>query len=228
LQALSSAVVTRAAPQGEPDAGREAWEAREDEGRTRASVAQKSLRREAAKRRELEKRLAQSLEREKAAGETLRVISRSPTDVQPAFDAILRSAVQLSGALMGGIYRFDGELIHLTGVYGIGSEAMALHARGFPRPPDRGFLAARAILERRAMQMPDALEDPEFQGKEFARAAGWRSSLSVPMLRDGQPIGAISVARAGPGPVPETIVALLRTFADQAVIAIARSACSGS
>jgi GAF domain-containing protein len=155
-----------------------------------------------------------------STSEILRVISQSPTDVQPVFDTILRSAVQLSGALMGGIYQFDGELMHLTGVYGIRSETVALHARDFPRPPDRGFVAGRAILDRRATQMPDALEDAEFQGKEFARAAGWRSSLSVPMLRDGRPIGAISVTRAEPGLVPEAIVALLRTFADQAVIAI--------
>jgi GAF domain-containing protein/anti-sigma regulatory factor (Ser/Thr protein kinase) len=155
-----------------------------------------------------------------ATGEILRVISSSPTDVQPVFDTILRSAVQLSGALMGGIYRFDGELMHLAGLYGTRSEAVPLHARDFPRPPDRGFVAARAILERSATQMPDALGNPEFQGKEFARAAGWRSSLAVPMLRDGQPIGAISVARAESGLVPETIVALLRTFADQAVIAV--------
>jgi GAF domain-containing protein len=155
-----------------------------------------------------------------ATSEILRVISSSPTDVQPVFDAILRSAVELSGALMGGIYRFDGELIHLAGLFGTRSEAVPLHTPDFPRPPDRGFLAARAILERRATQMPDVQEDPEFQGKEFARAAGFRSSLSVPMLRDGQPIGAITVARGEPGLVPETIVALLRTFADQAVIAI--------
>ncbi len=155
-----------------------------------------------------------------ATSEILRVISRSPTDVQPVFDAILRSAVQLSGALMGGIYRFDGELIHLVGLFGTRSEAVPLHTPDFPRPPDRGFLAARAILERRATQMPDVQEDPEFQGKEFARAAGFHSSLSVPMLRDGQPIGAITVARAEPGLVPESIVALLRTFADQAVIAV--------
>ena len=155
-----------------------------------------------------------------ATSEILRVISGSPTDVQPVFDAILRSAVQLSGALQGGIYRFDGELIHLTGSYGARSEAVPLHAQNFPRRPDRGFGGARAILERRAIQIPDVLEDTEFQGKEFARAAGFRSTLSVPMLRDGQPIGAITVARAESGLVPETIVALLRTFADQAVIAI--------
>jgi hypothetical protein len=190
-------------------------------------VARKSLKNERSRVRQLQKRLWEALKREAeareqqtATSEILRAISRSPTDVQPVFDTIVRSAVQLSGALMGGIYRFDGELIHLAGVYGMRSEAVPLHARDFPRPPDRGFLAARAILERRATQMPDVLKDSEFQGKEFARVAGWRSSLSVPMLRDGQPIGAISVARAEPGLVPEAIVALFRTFADQAVIAV--------
>ena len=145
----------------------------------------------------LRRALRDTLDHQTATSEILRVISQSPTDEQPVFDTILRSAVQLSGALQGGIYRFDGELIHLMSVFGLRSEAVALHAQDFPRPPDRGFLAARAILERRPTQMPDALQDAEFQGKEFARVAGWRSALSVPMLRDGQPIGAISVARAG-------------------------------
>src|SRR5207247_9699846 len=79
-----------------------------------------------------------------ATSEILKVISGSPTDVQPVFDAILRSAVQLSGALMGSIYRFDGELMHLAGLYGVRSEAVPLLARDFPRLPDRGFVGGRA------------------------------------------------------------------------------------
>src|ERR1700730_6139805 len=187
------------------------------------TVARKSPKSEdSARVRDLQKRLAESLEREKATGEllqektrasieateqqratseTLRVISSSRPDVQPVFATILRSAVQVSGALMGGIYRFDGELIHLAGIYGTRPEAVQGHAEGFPRLPDRGLLASRAVLERNETHMPAALADPEFQWKEFAQAAGWRSSLSVPMLRDGQPIGAISVARGEPGPV---------------------------
>src|SRR4029077_12249510 len=94
------------------------------------------------------------------------------------------------------------------------------HAEGFPRLPDRGLLAARAILEWTSTPMLHVLSDPVFQWKEFAQGAGWRSPLSVPMLRDGQPIGAISVARGEPGPFPARIVILLETFADQAVIAI--------
>jgi GAF domain-containing protein len=161
-----------------------------------------------------------ALEQQTATAEVLRVISRSPTDLQPVFDGILRSAVQLSGARMGGIYRFDGELMHLVGLDGATPEAAELHARRFARTPDRGFVAGRAILERGVAQMPDALSDPEFESKDFARAAGWRSSVSVPMLRDGAPIGAISVARTEIGLFSASVVGLLQTFADQAVIAI--------
>jgi two-component system, NtrC family, sensor kinase len=164
--------------------------------------------------------LARVLDQQAATAEILRVISNSPTDLEPVFGAILRSAIQLSGALVGGIYRFEGGLIHLSGLHGLTPEAVRIHAQQFPQPPTRGLVAGRAILDGTLSQMPDALEDLEFQGKEFARAGGWRSSVSVPMLRNGRPIGAISVARAEPGLFPDTIVLLLQTFADQAVIAI--------
>ena len=169
---------------------------------------------------ELERDLTEALEQQTATREILRVISSSPTDLQPVFNSILRSAVQLSDARMGGIYRFDGELIHLAGIDGATPDAAELHARRFPRTPDRGFVVGRAILERGAAQMPDALSDPEFESKDFARAAGWRSSVSVPMLRGGVPIGAVSVARTDIGPFSASVVGLLQTFADQAVIAI--------
>ena len=81
-------------------------------------------------------------------------------------------------------------------------------------------MAARAILDRRTVALPDAFADAAFEHKEFARSAGWRSSLSVPMLHEGQAIGAISVARAESGAFPVSIVAVLEAFAAQAVIAI--------
>ena len=165
--------------------------------------------------------VTEALEQQTATAEILRVISSSPTDVQPVFDAITQSAVRLSGALMGGVYRFDGELLHLVGSFGVNPEALALHASRFPTRPSRDIFAGRALLDRAMVQVPDVLQDPEYErGQEFARAAGFRSAISVLMLREGTPIGAISVVKAIPGPFSESQIALLKTFADQAVIAI--------
>src|SRR5262249_53634162 len=190
--------------------------------------------REGGKVRDLEKRLAEALaqlqetsrelaesrDQQIATSEILRVISSSPSALQLVFATILRAALRLSGSLMGGIYRFDGELISLACLDGLSPAAAEVHAQSFPCAPQRGLLAARAMLERRVVQMPDAFADVEFEHKAFARAAGWRSSVSVPMLHEGAAIGAISVARKEVGPLPEATVALLQTFADQAVIAV--------
>src|SRR5262245_34889579 len=84
------------------------------------------------KPRDLEKRLAAALEQQMATSEILRVISSSPTDVQPVFATILRRAVQLSGALRGGVFHFDGELLHLVAHHIQPPEALASLERTYP------------------------------------------------------------------------------------------------
>src|SRR4029453_4940974 len=156
-----------------------------------------------------------------ATSEILRVISSSPTDVQPVFDTIAASALRLCNARWGAVTRFRGKLMELVSPHGlidpIGIEALR---QAFPRPPSRAGATDRAILTRATAHVPDVREDPEYQWHELARAAGYRSQLSVPMLREGQPVGAITVAGASPGAFSDRQVALLKTFADQAVIAI--------
>jgi GAF domain-containing protein len=172
--------------------------------------------------KELEARnrdLTVALEQQTATSEILRVISQSPTDVQPVFDTIMQSAVRLCGARIGVLYRFDGELLHLAAHHNLGPDVLATLLRLYPMRPNRETASGRAILGRAVAELPDALADPEYR-HEIAIAGDWRSMLAVPMLREGEPIGTIVINRSEPGAFPESQIALLQTFADQAVIAI--------
>jgi len=173
--------------------------------------------------KELEARnrdLTEALEQQTATSEILRVISSSQTDVQPVFDTIVRSAVKLCDGLFSALFRFDGELLHFVSQYNFTPEALESERRVFPAPPNRGQGAARAILERAVVHIPDVDADLEYRQHAVARAIGFRSGLFVPMLREGAPVGVIMVARAAPGPFSDSEIELLKTFADQAVIAI--------
>jgi two-component system, NtrC family, sensor kinase len=164
--------------------------------------------------------LTESLEQQTATGEILDVISRSPTDLQPVFDAIAERAVRLCDALFGSVYRFDGELIHMVADSNYPLEALEASRQLFPARAGRGLFTGRAILERAVVHVPDIERDPEYDPHPLIRAAGFRSVLSMPMLDDDAPIGAITVWRAGVGPFGDKQISLLRTFAAQAVIAI--------
>ena len=162
----------------------------------------------------------EALEQQTATAEVLQVISSSPTDVQPVFDAIAERAMTLCEARVGGVARYDGELVHLVAYHGISEQASQAMLSRFPMKPGPGAISARAILERAPVQIPDILDDPDYELKAEALAAGYRANLGVPMLREGQVIGSINVCREEPGPFPDKQVKLLQTFADQAVIAI--------
>ena len=173
--------------------------------------------------KELEARnrdLTEALEQQTATSEILGVISGSPTDVTPIFDTIAESAWRLCAATRAAVYRFEGGLVHFVAHHGYPAEALAV-ARGLsPAPPDRARAATRAIFDRTVVHIPDVFEDAEHRQPDLARAVGVRSLLAVPMLRDGEPLGSVVVGRGEPGPFSESQIALLQTFADQAVIAI--------
>src|SRR5262245_11623836 len=166
------------------------------------------------------RQVTEALEQQTATSEILRVIESSPIDVQPVFDTIVRSAKDLCGALFGALARFDGELVHFVAQHNFPPAALDEVPRIWPTRPSRASGAGRAILDRAVVQIPDIELDPEYGLQRLSRAVGHRSSIYVPMLRNGVPIGVIVVARAEAGLFSTNHVELLKTFADQAVIAI--------
>ncbi|OOO20250.1 GAF domain-containing protein [Rhizobium sophoriradicis] len=168
----------------------------------------------------LKRELADAIERQAATSEILRVISTSPDDVQPVFDAIAESAARLCGAEFCFVFRFDGALLHPAAYHGISREGIEAVRAKFPRQPNRGNVTGRAFISGMVEQIPDVFTDPDYQMLPLAKIVAYRSAIGVPLLWKGRPIGAIAVTRRAVGCFPERQVELLRIFADQAVIAI--------
>src|SRR5262249_48201512 len=166
--------------------------------------------------------LTTALDRQTATAEILRVISKSQTEVQPVFDAIVDNAIRLFRGWAVAVMRSDGQLLHLVAARG-GIPGTEEYLRRQSPWPIQGLLpASRCVAHRKLIHMREAESDPALdQGqRDLARTRGWRSVLAAPLLRDGQPIGAITVTRAEAGPFSSAEVELLQTFADQAVIAV--------
>jgi len=161
----------------------------------------------------------EALEQQTATAEILRVISGSPTDLLPTLNAIAARATVLTGAANGSVSRFDGSLIHPGGLYGWTDEEIEAVQRDYPRPPGRESTTGRAILTRKVVHVPDVSTDPEY-GLQSVLQTKMRTGLSVPILQDGNPVGAITVTRREVAPFSQAQIDLLKTFADQAVIAI--------
>src|SRR5262249_16750176 len=163
--------------------------------------------------------LTEALEQQTATSEILRVISRSQIAVQPVFDTIVASAVRLCPAHIGSVFQFDGAMLHFVPHHNFPSDMLdsirALH----PKPPQRDMVSGRAILSRAVVQIEDVLADREYHRAAAAATSG-RSMVAVPMPREGEPIGAIVINRVEPGAFADSHLELLKTFADQAVIAI--------
>ena len=166
--------------------------------------------------------LADALEQQTAAGEVLRIISRSTSELDPVFEALIKSAVQLCGADHGDIIRFDPETHEYLEAahFGIGDENYLRIIRGRVFKPVRDTGIGRTILERAPVQIDDVLADPEYHFPEAQRAGPYRSILGVPLLRQGFPIGVIAVWRREVRPFSQREVRILSTFADQAVVAV--------
>ena len=163
----------------------------------------------------------ETLERQKATSEVLQVISSSMADATPVFKAIAESAKRLFNANSSIVTRVIGDELELLAYSSVSIERDAALEAVFPLKIESAF-SGRAVIDRQAFFSADALTDPRFpeRAREPARIRGFRALLAAPMMQGGEAIGTINVTRAEPGPFKPEEVALLQTFADQAVIAI--------
>ncbi|HEY7316880.1 MAG TPA: GAF domain-containing protein [Candidatus Binatia bacterium] len=163
--------------------------------------------------------LKESLEQQTATSEILGVIASSPTDIQPVLDTVAEHAARLCESVDAQIYRVEGDNIRKVATYGTISSVIAI---GETRLLSRSFVPGRAILDRQLIHIHDVLDEREEDWDlwEAAKDLDTRTMLAVPLLRESVPIGAIFIRRTGVQPFTDKQIALLKTFADQAVIAI--------
>jgi signal transduction histidine kinase len=162
--------------------------------------------------------LTESLEQQTATAEILRVISGSPTDVQPVLDVVAQSAARLCEARDAVVLRVEGRALRVVAHYG----PVPARAIGLTMEITPDWMAGRAVLERRTIHVPDlaAALDEYPRSRPLQERSGQRTTLVVPMVREGVPIGVIVLRRPEVRPFSERHIALVQTFADQAVIAI--------
>lgn len=138
--------------------------------------------------------------------------------------SLIRSqrAPKLCGGEFSFVVRFDGKLMHFASSFGLNADGLDPFRNMMPMPASEEAASGRAILHRSVVEIPDIATDDAYgaPAQNLARAATYRSIVGVPLLHEGNPIGAIAVARANAGSFPESQIALLQAFADQAVIAI--------
>ena len=163
--------------------------------------------------------LRESLQQQTATADVLKVISRSTFDLQTVLDALIESATQLCGATRGHIFQFDGDYLRFAAAYGAWPGFLK-HLESHPLRPGPGTIAGRAAFERRTIHSHDVLQEPGYELMEAVKQQGYRTVLAVPMLREGNLRGVITILKTNVEPFTPKQIELIETFADQAMIAI--------
>jgi signal transduction histidine kinase len=167
--------------------------------------------------------LSEALEQQTATSEVLEVISTSPTQVQPVFEAMVARAAQLCEAHFSAVARFEDGLLHLVAINNLSPEETEAFHTLFPRRPTRNFVMGCAFIDAQPVQLEDVLADPDYDPRTaqvLQSKTKYRTFMAVPILKEGNPIGVIGCARREVRPFSNAQIALVKTFADQAVIAI--------
>jgi class 3 adenylate cyclase/GAF domain-containing protein len=202
---------------------------KQPEARAKAAVANqgrnaldKPLDRSTGDLAEMRRQLAEALKQQAATAEILKVISRSWSDTQPVFDAIVQAGLTLFPGSAVSIELSKDDEINVAAIAAEDAAGIERWRRIFPFPLTRDYMAGVAILDRRIVDVADAREEAKTLpvGSRNFLKSGYRAVTKVPMLRGDSAIGVVSVARPVPGPLTDEQLAVLTTFADQAVIAI--------
>ena len=165
------------------------------------------------------KELSEALEQQTATGDVLNVISRSPSELEPVLDTIVKTAARLCSAEYSFIVRCADDRCHLIAANRVEAEHIRYLARN-PVAIDRTSVTGRVALERKTLHVPDVLADPEFKQLDWQKVGRQRTVLGVPLMREGTLVGVMILARTEIKPFTEKQAELVSTFADQAVIAI--------